>query len=254
MNSIAGKLNYRAKNADVQEEIIGIMKNPQSKDYWENYIRRRLKMGIIGKYLKLCSAEDILGELTLKIFDKEIVWNRDVYTNFKHFMYGQIQNILRKIEQSLENTVEELDIDEKEETVYTAEPKHDGNFIENIVELNTDSFGKDLLDRKDKFAYYKSNFEGQFDPGRFNETVLVILKHPNDTELLAVYTGYVAKKKRREIMAEYGFTLLQYQRIWKRLLYKLRNELPTEYKGMLSTSMVMHLVYNFYNNIQQPFL
>jgi hypothetical protein len=254
MNSAAEKLNYCAKNADVQEEFIGIMKNPQSKDYWENYIRMRLKTGIIGRYLKLCTAEDILGELTLKIFEKEIVWNRDVYKDFKKFMYGQIQNIMRDIERKLQNKIEELNSDEGEETLYTAEPKHDGNFMENIVELNTDSFGKDLLDRKDKFAYYKSNFEGQFDPGRFNETVLVILKHPNDTELLAVYTGYVAKKKRREIMAEYGFTLLQYQRIWKRLLYKLRNELPREYKNMLSTSMIMHLLYNFYRNMPKQFL
>ena len=254
MNSIAGKLNYCARNADVQEEFIGVMRNPQLKDYWENYVRGRLKTGIIGKYLKLCTAEDILGELTLKIFEKEIVWNRDVYKDFKKFMYGQIQNIMRDIERKLQSKIEELNIEEKEETQFTAEPKQDGNFIENIVELNTDSFGKDLLDKKDKFAHYKSNFEGQFDPGMFNETVLVILKHPNDTELLAVYTGYIAKKKRRDVMAEYGFTLLQYQRIWKRLLYKLRNELPREYKNMLSTSMIMHLLYNFYSNIQQPLL
>ena len=254
MNSIAGKLNYCARNADVQEEFIGIMKNPQLKDYWENYVKMRLRTGIIGKYLKQCTAEDILGELTLKIFENEIVWNRDVYKDFKKFMYGQIQNIMRDIERKLQSKIEELNSDEEEETQFTAEPKQDGNFIENAVELNTDSFGKDLLDNKDKFAYYKSNFEGQFDPGMFNETVLVILKHPNDTELLAVYTGYINKKKRREVMAEYGFTLLQYERIWKRLLYKLRNELPREYKNMLSTSMIMHLLYNFYRNIQQPLL
>lgn len=254
MNSVAGKLNYCARNADVQEEFIGIMRNPDLKSYWENYIRGRLKTGIIGKYLKLCTAEDILGELTLKIFEKEIVWNRDVYKDFKKFMYGQIQNIMRDIERKLQTKIEALNIEEKEGTQYTAEPKQDGNFSENIVELNTDSIGKELIDKKDKFAYYKSNFEGQFDPGMFNETVLVILKHPNDTELLAVYTGYIAKKKRREVMKEYGFTLLQYERIWKRLLYKLRNELPREYKSMLSTSMIMHLLYNFYRNIQQPLL
>jgi hypothetical protein len=223
MNSTAGKLNYCPKNADVQEAFIGIMKNPDLKSFWENYIRGRLRSGIIGKYLTKCSVEDILGELTLKIFEKEIEWNRDVYKDFKHFMFGQIQNILRKIELSLENAVEEISIDGAEETLLTVMPKQDFNIRGN-------------------------NPEGPFDPEKFNETVLVILKHPNDTELLAVYTGYVAKKKRKEVMAEYGFSLVQYQRIWKRLLYKLRHELPREYKDMLSTSMIMHLIYNYYKH------
>ena len=254
MNSIAGKLDYCARNADVQEEFIGIMKNPQLKDYWENYIRMRLRTGIIGKYLMQCTAEDILGQLALNIFEKEIVWNRDVYKNFKHFMYGQIQNIIRDIERKLKIKIEELKPDEEDEGVYTAEPRKDGSFIENAVELNSDSIGKEYIDKKDKFAHYRSTFESQFDPEKFNETVLVILKHPDDTELLAVYTGYVKKKKRRDVMVEYGLNIQEYKKIWKRLLYKLRNELPTEYKDMLSTSMIIHLIYNFYNNMQQPFL
>jgi hypothetical protein len=229
MNSFAEKLNYCAKNADVQEEFIGILKNPDLKSYWENYINGRLKSGIIGRYLNKCTPEDILGELTLKIFEKEIVWNRDVYKNFKKFMYGQIQNIIRGIERKLQNTIEEISIDEEDETFLTAMPKLDFNIRGN-------------------------NSEGMFDPERFNETVLVILKHPNDTELLAVYNGYIAKKKRREVMKEYGFSLKDYERIWKRLLYKLRNELPREYKNMLSTSMIMHLLYNYFKNIHYTFL
>jgi hypothetical protein len=229
MNSIAGKINYCAKNADVQEEFIGILKNPDLKSFWENYIRGRLKTGIIGKYLNKCTPEDILGELTLKIFEKELEWNRDVYKDFKKFMYGQIQNIMRGIERKLQNKIEEISIDEADETLLTVMPKQDFNIRGN-------------------------NSESMFDTERFNETVLVILKHPNDTELLAVYNGYIAKKKRREVMKEYGFSLKDYERIWKRLLYKLRNELPREYRNMLSTSMIMHLLYNFYRNIQQPLL
>jgi hypothetical protein len=221
MNSAAGKLKYSPKNADVQEEFIGLMKNPDSKSFWENYIGGRLKSGIIGKYITKCSVEDILGELTLKIFEKELVWNRDVYRNFKHFMFGQIQNIIRGIELSLENAVEEISIDEEEVKLLTVMPKQDFNIRGNYP-------------------------EGKFDPERFNETVLVILKDSNDTELLAVYTGYVANKKRNQVMKEYGFSIIDYERIWKRLLYKLRKELPREYKNMLSTSMIMHLIYNYY--------
>jgi hypothetical protein len=213
MNSDGGKLIYCAKNADVQEAYIGVLKNPDMKSFWENYIRGQLKSGIIGKYLVKCSPEDILGELALKIFEKEIVWNRDVYKDFKRFMFGQIQNIIRGIERRLENAIDEISIEETEETLLTVMP---------------------------------NNPAGKFDPEKFTETVLVILKDPKDTELLAVYTGLVAKKKRKVIMAEYGFSLVQYQRIWKRLLYKLRHELPREYKNMLSTSMVMHLIYNYY--------
>jgi hypothetical protein len=191
------------------------------KSFWENYIRGQLKSGIIGKYLVKCSPEDILGELALKIFEKEIVWNRDVYKDFKRFMFGQIQNIIRGIERRLENAIDEISIEETEETLLTVMPKND-------------------------FIIRGNNPAGKFDPEKFTETVLVILKDPKDTELLAVYTGLVAKKKRKVIMAEYGFSLVQYQRIWKRLLYKLRHELPREYKNMLSTSMVMHLIYNYY--------
>ncbi|MDR3668548.1 MAG: hypothetical protein P4L35_17030, partial [Ignavibacteriaceae bacterium] len=94
---------------------------------------------------------------------------------------------------------------------------------------------------------YKGNYnDGKFDPEKFTETVLVILKDPKDTELRAVYTGYVVKKKRKQIMKEYGFTIKDYERIWKRLLYKLGHELPKEYKNMLSTSIDMHLIYNYY--------
>ena len=229
MNSIAGKLNYSPKNADVQEAFIGIIKNPDLKSFWENYIRGRLRTGIIGRYLNKCTPEDILGELTLRIFEKEIVWNRDVYKDFKKFMYGQIQNIMRGIERKLENTIEEISIDEAEETLLTVMPKQDFNIRGN-------------------------NPESKFDPERFNETVLVLLKHPDDTELLAVYTGYVAKKKRNQVMKEYGLSLMDYERIWKRLLYKLRKELPREYKNMFSTMMVMHLLYNFYRNMPRMFL
>jgi hypothetical protein len=229
MNSIAGKLTYSAKNADVQEEFIRIMKDPDIKSFWENYIRGRLRSGIIGKYLAKCSVEDILGELTLKIFEKELEWNRDVYKDFKMFMFGQIQNIIRSIERRLENAVEEISIEEADETLLTVVPKQDFNIRGN-------------------------NPEGKFDPEKFNETVLVILKNPEDTELLAVYTGYVAKKKRREIMKEFGFSIKDYERIWKRLLYTLRKELPSEYRNMLSTSMVMHLLYNFYRSMPRTFL
>jgi hypothetical protein len=228
MNSIAGKLIYCAKNADVQEEFIGIMKNPDLKSFWENYIRGRLRTGIIGQYLSKCTPEDILGELTLKIFEKELEWNRDIYKDFKKFMYGQIQNIMRGIERKLQNKIEEISIDEADETLLTVMPKQD-------------------------FSFRGNNPEGKFDPERFNETVLVILKRTDDPELLAVYTGYIAKKKRGAIMKENGYTIPQYERIWKRLLYKLRKELPREYKGMLSTLMLLHLVYNYFRQIPVHF-
>jgi alpha-galactosidase/6-phospho-beta-glucosidase family protein len=122
------------------------------------------------------------------------------------------------------------------------------------VELNAHNIGKDLMDKEDKYAHYKSHFEEQFDPEKFNETVLVILKRPEDTELLAVYTGYINKKKRKDVMEEYGLNIQEYKKIWKRLLYKLRNELPKEYKNMLSISMVMHLAYNCFRNIPSMFL
>jgi hypothetical protein len=223
MNSVSEKSDYCAKNADVQKEFITVMKNPDLKRFWENYIWGQLRSGILSKYLVKYSAEDILGELALKIFEKELVWNRDVYKDFKKFMFGQIQNIIRGKERKLENAIEEISIDEEEVKLLTVMPKKD-------------------------FNIRGRNSEGIFDPEKFNETVLVILKDPKDTELLALYTGYVGKKKRKQIMTEYGFSLEQYKRIWKRLLYRLRHELPPEYKDMFSTVMVMHLIYNYYRH------
>ena len=242
MNSNSGKEEHIPRNADVQEEFIKIIRGPKLNSYWKGYIRSRLNQSIIGKYGERCNEDDIMSKLTMKIYDREIVWNRDVYKEFKDFMYGKIHNIMRNMERGLKRRFEFLNNDEKEEKLYIAEPKSGPKFIENFVELNTDSIGKELIDKKDKFAYYKNTFESQFDPEKFNETVLVILKHPDDTELLAVYTGYIKKKKRRDVMEEYGLTLQEYEKIWKRLLYKLKHELPPNYRNMLSTTMIAHLI------------
>jgi hypothetical protein len=253
MNSIAGKENHCPRNADVQEAFVAIIKNTQLKSYWMNYIKGRINRSIIGTYLKNCNEDDIFGKLTLKIFVNELTWNKDVYAGFKDFMYGQIHNIMRNIEICIIRKIEEDKDNGKEERLFIAEPTNDFKMTENFMELVTDGFESGMDDNKDKYDYYKSNLDGSFNPEKFNETVLVVLKHPKDTELLAVYTGRIVNKMgRQDILKEYGLTLEEYKRIWKRMMYKLRKEMPKRYS--VSTVMVMHLLYNFYRNIYQPFL
>lgn len=239
MNPESSMRLHSPRNADVQEEFLKIMCNPNLRSYWREFIRGQLSRSIISKYEPECKVDDIMSRLKLMVFGEEIVWDRKVYKVFKKFMYGQIHNTMREIEQRLQRRYGFL---MKEEKLYIARPKNKHRIRENYVELNTDKIGIEPMDRKDKFANYRSPSDEQFDPEKFNEIVLVILKSPDDAELLAVYNGYISRMKRGDIMTKYGFSLQQYERLWKRLLYKLKHELPPNYRNMLSTTMIAHLI------------
>jgi hypothetical protein len=242
MRTDSGKTVQIIKNADVREEFEKVVTDPKLISFWTNYVREKICYSIIGRHDKECSAGDILSELKLKIYAKNLEWDRENYPLFVDFMYGQIQNIMRNIELHLlciyENNLNEVG----QESLLNVKPKPEFTNSEIILELNTDLIGKELLVKEDKFAYYSGTLKGQFDPDKFNSTVLVILKDVKDTDLLAVYNGFIEKKKSLEIRTEYGMSEKEYEKTWKRLLYKLKRELPPMYRNMLSTTMIAHLI------------
>jgi len=243
MRTDSGKTVHVIKNADVREEFEKIVTDPKLISFWRNYIRGKLVYSIISRYENECSEDDILSELKIKIYDNNAEWDRDEYKEFKEFMYSQIQNIMRNMEIHFQCIYEKKLKKEELESMLDAKPKPEFKTRDDFFEINTDHIGKELIDKEDKFAYYRSTLKGQFDPDKFNDTVLVILKDVKDTDLLAVYKGFIEKKRSLEIRTEYGMSEKEYEKTWKRLLYKLRKELPKEYKGMLSTTMILHLLY-----------
>jgi hypothetical protein len=48
------------------------------------------------------TPEEIFGLLTLKIYDENLLWDRNVYNSFTQFMFGKLQNIIRGIARKTE--------------------------------------------------------------------------------------------------------------------------------------------------------
>ena len=213
-------------NTDVRGEFEKIFRDPNLLSFWKNYIRRRLKFSIITKYERNTTAEDILSKLQMKIYDKNLEWDKERYKNFRHFMYSKIQNIIRNKETSLTIRYENyLKDEESGKSVYSAKPMTYPETDEDFVEINIERIGKKLNEGEDK----------EFDRDKFKEIVQEILKDVKDTDLLAIFTGLMEKKEPKEIRVEYGLTESEYHNTYRRMLYKLRRELPVEYKEMYSS-------------------
>jgi hypothetical protein len=242
MRSDSSKIIEIIENDVVKEKFEKIVTDPKSISYWRKYISGRLAYSIVSKYESDCSVDDILGELKEKIYVRKVKWARKEGEVFQNFMYRQLQNIIRSLEIHLEHIFEKKWKDEDIEWLLDARPNPGNKTRDNYFELNTDHIGAELLGKEDKFAFYRSTMKGQFDPDKFNETVLVILRKDRDTKLIDVYTGHIDRKKREQIMLEHGMDKKEYERVWKRLLYRLRNELPPAYRKMLSITMLMHLI------------
>lgn len=235
MRSDSGKALSFINNTDVRGEFEKIIGNQNSLSYWKNYIRKRLKFSIISKYERNITEDDILGQLQLWIYEKNLLWDKVRYKNFRHFMYSKIQNIIRNMEKSLTIKYEKYLLDEEPgKKELDACPTTHPESAEEYVEINTDRIGKPLCEGEDKFAMHSSFPKKWLNRAKFRETVRDILKDVKYTDLLAVFTGLMEGKARCEIKAEYGFTEREFDNIMKRLYYKLRKELPKEYEEMFS--------------------
>ena len=236
MRSDSGKALSFSKNTDVRGEFEKIIGNQNSLSYWKNYIRRRLKFSIISKYERNITEDDILGQLQLWIYENNLKWDKERYKNFRHFMYSKIQNIIRNKEKSLTIKYEKYLLEEEPgKKELDACPTTHPESAEEYVEINAERIGKPLLDGEDRFALHSSFPKKWLNRVKFRETVREILKDVKYTDLLAIFTGLMEGKARCEIKAEYGFTEGEFDSTMKRLYYKLRRELPVEYKEMYST-------------------
>ena len=236
MRTDSGKALSFTNNIDVREDFAKIYRDPDSLSYWKNYIRGRIKTSLISKYERNTTEDDILSQLKMKIYEKGMEWDKNVYRNFKHFMYSKIQNIIRNKEKRLTIRYEQYLLEvESGGMVHDARPTVYPETEEKSVEINTDRIGTPLLNGEDKYAYH-SNFPKKWlDREKFKSEVRALLSEVKDTDLLAIFNGLMEGKTRNEIMEEYGFDERVYQNSYRRMLYKLKRELPVEYKERYST-------------------
>ena len=236
MKSDAGREGRLIRNADVRGEFEAIFKNPGSLDHYKNYLTNRLRFSIICRYERNITPDDILSTLKMKIYAGNLEWNRKVYKNFRHFMNGQIQNIIRNKEKSLRIRFEKAKmLEESGEKIFDAKPMICSVAEEEFVEINNERIGNPLIEGEDRFAYHSSKPKKELDRNKFKDLAREILNGVEDTEMLVIFNGMMKGKTRGEIKDEYGFNEKDYQNSYRRMLYKLRRELPKEYEEMFST-------------------
>ena len=223
------------KNAETREGFERILKDPNKLGYWKKYVFRRIEFSIISKYKRNITEEDILSKLQTQIYFKNLVWNKAKYATYQKFMYAGIQNIIRNMERCLTIRFEKIQRDEESgKKVYDAKPVKPG-FKEDSVEINPDRIGKELNEGEDRFAYNCNMPKKELNRAKFRETVKELLVDVMDTDMLAIFTGMMEGKERNEIMDEYGIEERDFDNIRRRLLYKLKKELPIEYLKEYST-------------------
>jgi hypothetical protein len=223
------------KNAETREGFERILKDPNKLVYWKKYVFRRIEFSIISKHKRHITEDDILSKLQNQIYFKNLVWNKTKYATYQKFMYAGIQNIIRNMERCLTIRYEKVQRDEESgKKVYDAKPVKPG-FKEESVEINPDRIGKVLNEGEDRFAYNCSIPKKELNREKFRETVKELLGDIMDTDMLAIFTGMMEGKERNEIMAEYGMEVQDFDNARRRMLYKLKRELPVEYLKEYST-------------------
>jgi hypothetical protein len=215
MKADSGRQGLLVKNLDVRQEFEKIMKDPDLLRYWRNYIRGRLKGSVISKFERNTTPDDILSRIGMKIYSRGMEWDKGVYKTFRHFMYGKIQNIIRNKETSINEKyacyLQGEDIDGK----FNVKPKN----YPKIIDTNNDGIQKvfEMI---------------EMDRAKFRTDVEKILKDPEDTNLLAIFTGLMEEKQRKEIKEEYGMSSDDYDKAWKKLKYRLKEFIFKEYGEM----------------------
>lgn len=126
-------------------------------------------------------------------------------------------------------------------TLYTAKPKNDLYALEHFTENEIDEAVKDLPGKEEKRLFDMRSFTEQNDLSKFEGTVMVILKKEKDSKLLAVFDGKMDGKKKCVTMKECNMSAAEYNNAYRRLLYKLKQELPSQYKSMIVSSILAHL-------------
>jgi len=237
MKSDSGREGRFIRNADVKEEFEAIFKNPASLYHYKNHLTNRLRFSIISKYERNITPDDILSILKMKIYAGNLEWNRNVYKNFRHFMNGQIQNIIHNKEKSLNIRFEKARmLEDSGEKIFDVKPIINPPAKEEFVEINSERLGKELGEDEDRFAYHSCIPKKELDRNKFKGTAREILKGVDDTEMLVIFNGMMEGKTRKEIKEEYGFDERDYQNNYRRMLYKLKRYLPPEYEEMFKVN------------------
>jgi hypothetical protein len=230
MKADSGREGRLVRNPDVRAEFEKIMKDPNQVRFWKNYIRGRLIGSLISQYERNTTEDDIFGRLEIKIYDRGMEWNRDVYKTFQHFMFGKIQNIIRNKEASLKIRYEKYL--ESENVEYLARPTTHPETARESIKINIDRIEEGLVEGEDKYGYYSSKPKKAIDKDKFHEEVYGILNNVKDTDCLIIFTSLMDGKGCREIRKEYGMTSTEYVNAYRRLKRKLREHLPVEYSEM----------------------
>lgn len=235
MSSDSKKKVRAINNSETREGFEAMLRNPSKLAYWKKHIYKRLEFSLIRKHKRHLTEDDILSKLQMQVYTNNLAWNKEKYRTYQKFMYAGIQNIIRNLERCLiirfEKEQREEDSGEK---VFDAKPVKP-SFAEESVEINPDRIGKDLLEGEDRFAFNCSLQKKELNREKFRETVREILGNIIDTDMLAIFTGLTEGKERKEIMAEYGMGERDYENTRRRMLYKLKRELPVEYLKEYST-------------------
>jgi hypothetical protein len=127
-------------------------------------------------------------------------------------------------------------------TLYTAKPRNYFYNLEHFTENEIDEVEKDPSGKKEDKLFDMRSFTEQNDLSQFEGTVAVILQGEKDSKLLAVFEGKMDGKSRCLVMKECNMSKAEYNNAYRRLLYRLRKELPPQYKSMIVSSLLTHLL------------
>jgi hypothetical protein len=271
MEGISEQEAHFTNNAEVIEEFEKFFMDKSKLYKLKNDIRGMVYHTLIPSYESMFTEDEVLGELKLMIYTVDKEWDKVRYPEFKQFLLSNAQNIIKKevdrlklqygIEKSKKKEKpEQVKCEEHDEesqvkgekvgdnyfqdgvTLYTAKPKNGIYSLEHYTENEIDEAEKDLAGKEERKLFDMRTFTEQNDLSKFEGTVMVILQKEKDSKLLAVFNGHMDEKKRCEVMRECNMSATEYNNANKRLLYKLRRELPIHYRSIVSASIVVHVM------------
>jgi hypothetical protein len=138
-------------------------------------------------------------------------------------------------------------------TLYTAKPRNRFYGLEHYKENDIDEVEKDHTGKKEDKVFDMRSFVERNDLSKFEGTVAVILQSEKDSKLLAIFNGHMDEKRPCVVMKECNMSKKEYNNARRRLLYRLRQELPLQYRGMLSLSILAYLITRYLSRIQGIF-
>jgi fructose-specific phosphotransferase system component IIB len=127
-------------------------------------------------------------------------------------------------------------------TLYTAKPRNRFYGLEHYKENDIDEVEKDHTGKKENKVFDMRSFVERNDLSKFEGTVAVILQSEKDSKLLAIFNGHMDEKRPCVVMKECNMSKREYNNARRRLLYRLRQELPPQYKSMIVGSILAHLI------------